>query len=192
MSFSFAWEVSLMEWLQGALGSLAKPIGSFFTMFGEEMILVAILGFLYWCYNKELAKQIGMMMVVGLVFNPMLKNVVMRRRPYFDHEGIKCLKPVERGADIYDVSDQGYSFPSAHSMNSGIMYWGLASRIKNKVLRTVLIILPFAVGISRCILGVHYPTDVLCGWIAGALIMAVLTAVLKRLRRTWKMYLIFF
>ena len=141
---------------------------------------------------KELAKQIGMMMVVGLVFNPMLKNVVMRRRPYFDHEGIKCLKPVERGADIYDVSDQGYSFPSAHSMNSGIMYWGLASRIKNKVLRTVLIILPFAVGISRCILGVHYPTDVLCGWIAGALIMAVLTAVLKRLRRTWKMYLIFF
>ena len=56
-----------MEWLQGALGSLAKPIGSFFTMFGEEMILVAILGFLYWCYNKELAKQIGMMMVVGLV-----------------------------------------------------------------------------------------------------------------------------
>ena len=42
-----------MEWLQGALGGLAKPIGSFFTMFGEEVILVALLAFLYWCYDKE-------------------------------------------------------------------------------------------------------------------------------------------
>ena len=68
MSFAFGWEVKLMEGLQRLLGGAGDEVGTFFTMFGEEMILVAVLGFLYWCWDKELAKRIGLMIVVGLVF----------------------------------------------------------------------------------------------------------------------------
>ena len=53
-TFYFEWEVSLMQWLQSWLGTVGIAIASFFTMFGEDLICVAIIGFLYWCWDKEL------------------------------------------------------------------------------------------------------------------------------------------
>ena len=56
--FYFEWEVNLIVFLQrllldtGKLGNAGKYIVSLFTLFGEEMFLIVILGFIYWCYNK--------------------------------------------------------------------------------------------------------------------------------------------
>ena len=90
ITFFFDWEVRLIEWIQSWLGSAGTAIASFITLFGEEFMLVAILGFIYWCYDKEFGKFVGFNVFVGLVWNPMLKNIVLRRRPYFDNPGIKC------------------------------------------------------------------------------------------------------
>ena len=83
-TFYFEWEVQLMVWLQSVLGSAADIVGSFFTLFGEELLLVAFLGFLYWCLDKELGKRVGLMVIIGIVWNPFVKNIFLRRRPYFD------------------------------------------------------------------------------------------------------------
>ena len=79
--------------------------------------------------------------LVGITLNPMVKNIFLRRRPYFDHSGIQCLKPVERGADIYDISAQGYSFPSGHSTNGVTLYTSLGRYKKNRVLMIIGIII---------------------------------------------------
>ena len=98
-TFYFGWEVALMEGLQAGINSIGVVLASALTMLGEEATLVAILGFLYWCYDKKFGKFIGTNIVVGITLNPMLKNMVYRRRPYMDHEGIQCLKQVKPELD---------------------------------------------------------------------------------------------
>ena len=169
--FCYDWEVRLMELLQAHMGALGAAFATFFTFFGEEMLLVALFGFIYWCVDKKAAKTIGISLLIAQVSNSMIKNVALRRRPYFDNDGIKCLKPVASDADIYDISAQGYSFPSAHAMNSVVMYGGLCRLVKSMAFKTVFVLLPIIVGISRVAVGVHYPTDVIVGWILGLIIL---------------------
>lgn len=173
ITFYFDWEVALQEWLQSVIGTgIGVKIASAITMFGEELIMIAVLGFLYWCYDKEFGRFVGMNILVGLVVTPMLKNLMFRRRPYFDHAGINILKPVDASADIYDIAAQGYSFPSGHTTNSTVLYTSLPRYKKgNKLLLAAAVLLPFLVGLSRVILGAHYVTDVLCGWIVGTVLM---------------------
>ncbi len=183
-----------MEWIQNMLGTIGVQIASLFTMLGEELLLIAVLAFIYWCYDKEFAKLMGAGIVVGLVGNALVKNIALRRRPYFDHEGIKCLKPVHAGSDIYDIAAQGYSFPSGHATNSAMIYWGLLSRKYErgaKAIRTVFVLLPILVGLSRIALGVHYPTDVIVGWIMGGAI-AFLFPILQSKIERWKLHLTIF
>lgn len=168
----FFWEVRLMEWLQGHLGPAASACVSFLSVFGEEMIMIAILGFLYWGWNKKMARSVGLSVLMGVVWNPMIKNVVLRRRPYFDHSGIRILRVVEPEADIYDIAAQGYSFPSGHSTNAVAIYGSLALQARKRILTAAAVILPLLVGISRVAVGAHYPTDVLAGWLLGGLIIA--------------------
>ena len=89
-TFYFEWEVALQQWLQGMIDSeIGIAIVSFITMFGEEMVMIAVLGFLYWSYDKKFGKFVGLNILIGTVANPKLKNLAFRRRPYFDHPGIK-------------------------------------------------------------------------------------------------------
>ncbi len=170
-TFFYDWEIALIVWLQEALGPLGAAIASFLSSFGEELVLVAVTGFVYWCYDKRFGRYVGLNMLMGVVLNPMIKNVFIRRRPYFDHERILCLKPVDSSSDIYDIAAQGYSFPSGHSTDSVTVYGSLARYLKKPWLVVLAIAVPLLVGTSRFILGVHYPTDVLCGWLLGLLVL---------------------
>ena len=77
-----------------------------------------------------------------------------------------------------------YSFPSGHALYAaccyGVLAWLVASRIQNKSLRILIwsfaVLLAFLIGLSRIYLGVHYPSDVIAGFVAG--IVWTLTIVL--------------
>ena len=183
-TFYFDWEVSLMIWLQAHLGSFGEALANFFSMFGEEMLLVVILGFLYWCYDKEYGKFVGLNLLSANVWFPMIKNICMRRRPYMDNPQIACLRRVDAEGDIYDVITQGYSFPSGHSTAAAAAYGSLPAYRKKKTwLAPVCYCLIFLVGVSRFCLGVHYPTDVLAGWAVGFLAIGLIPLLLKKVKR---------
>ena len=187
-SFFFPWEVNLMEWLQSHISGAGISVISRFSMFGEELLLILILGFVYWSYDKKLGRTMGLSAIMGMVWNTMVKNIVLRRRPYFDHEAIKILRVVDPEADIYDVAAQGYSFPSAHSTNAATMFGSLAVNLHRRWVTVIAIIIAVLTGLSRIVVGAHYPTDVLAGWLLGAIGVLIVQVLQKRIRNTLALY----
>lgn len=179
-SFFFDWEVSLIVWLQTHMGAFGASLASFISAFGEELACVAVIGFLYWCYDKRFGRFVGLNVLIGIVLNPMIKNVFVRRRPYFDSLEIKCLKPVDKSADIYNIAAQEYSFPSGHSVNAVAVYGSAAVFGKKKYLAVIAVVLSLLIGVSRFCLGVHYPTDVLAGWLLGLVIIIAVSRLQRR------------
>lgn len=189
-TFYFEWEPVLMHWLQAHMNSFAVGLASLVTLFGEELIMVVVLGYVYWCHNKRMGIYLGVNFCMAGIWNPMLKNVFMRRRPYFDHAGVQCLKPVEAGADIYDINAQGFSFPSGHSTNAAVVYGSIARFGKRRWMAAVAVLVTVLVGCSRFCLGVHYPTDVLCGWMLGLAALFFIPWLQARFSRKWVFYLV--
>ena len=181
-SFAFDWEISLMEWLQTNLGSGMISVISFFSVFGEELLLILILGFLYWGYDKKMGKTVGVNVLMGVIWSTMIKNVFLRRRPYFDHENIKILRIVDSSADPSDIASQGFSFPSLHSANAVTMYFSVAARMKKRLMSCLAVVLPLLVGFSRIAVGAHYPTDVLAGWLMGGLAICAVSWLRKAIK----------
>ncbi|MCR5099301.1 MAG: phosphatase PAP2 family protein [Lachnospiraceae bacterium] len=170
-SFFFDWEISLEEWLQAALPDGVITAISQFSFLGETTIMLVIMGILYWGLDKEFGKYVGVNILVAITFNPLIKNIFIRRRPYFESEGIDLKRLIEPKADKYDMLAQGYSFPSGHSSGSLTLYGSLACYMKKRWMTVLAIVFPILVGFSRVVVGAHYPTDVFVGWIMGIAII---------------------
>lgn len=95
---------------------------------------------------------------------------------FFLNQTLKFFFARSRPTEINLIVENGYSFPSGHSMLS-LAYYGffvyliLNSNIKrkNKILAIIsLALLIFFIGLSRIYLGVHYASDVLAGFAISA------------------------
>ena len=84
-----------------------------------------------------------------------LKNRLVRQRPYISWQAIEAyIAPLDR-----------YSFPSGHTMNA--VNFALLFSFFYPPLAWLVVPFAILVGLSRIILGMHYPTDVLVGAVLG-------------------------
>ncbi len=91
-----------------------------------------------------------------VILNQVLKHIIRRARPV----GINLIK------------ENGFSYPSGHSMVSlafyGFLIYLIIKADWNKKIKLLLVIvlsiIILLIGISRIYLGVHYPSDVLSGF----------------------------
>ncbi|MBR3305263.1 MAG: phosphatase PAP2 family protein [Christensenellaceae bacterium] len=178
------WEVALIEWLEG-LGSFTKIIANIFTFIGGEYGLLLTVLILMFCWKKEPGKRIALTVTAVNVFAPMIKACAKRLRPYMEHpDRIKPGDVLETKDNAMDVAVQGYSFPSTHSASAVSIYGSLAREVKKKPMWIISGAISLLVGLSRIALGMHYPTDVIAGWVLGVIGIAVLS-LLFRIRKEW-------
>ncbi len=170
-SFFFNWEIALEEWIQSVFPDALIHVLSWLSSLGEELVIFAVIGLIYWAFDKKFGRYLAISMIMVNVWNCMIKNVVLRRRPYFESEDIDLKRLVDPGADKYSIAAQGYSFPSGHSSGAAALYGGMARYTGNRALKVLAVILPLLVGASRIVVGAHYPTDVAAGLCLGAFVV---------------------
>jgi membrane-associated phospholipid phosphatase len=189
--FYFDWEVSLIEWVQRSMGQVGEIAARVMSFIGGETITLLLLIVLLFCYRKEAGKKVACSVLMAGIWFPMVKNIVLRVRPYMAHkEQVKCLQVVEADADKMDIVQQGYSFPSGHGATAVSLFGSAAMEIRKRWMWCLAVILPLLIGLSRIAVGVHYPTDVLAGWAVGILAVGFNVLLQKTVKKEWMRYAI--
>lgn len=122
-------------------------------------LLLALLGATFLVWRGRLGHASALLAIVlgGRLMVELLKQLIGRPRPDLD----------------YPVMVQSLSFPSGHAANSMIAFVAVAlfctPERHRKAAMTVAIGASLVVGATRPLLGVHWPSDALSGWIFGLL-----------------------
>lgn len=117
-------------------------------------------------------KYLVVAMIGAVIIDTGLKTIVHRARP----------------PEVFaNTMPSSYSFPSGHALFAFVFYLSVAMIVAprlNGIARatfwSVAVLLVVLIGASRLFLGVHYPTDVLGGYIAGAFWLSVVQLSLPR------------
>ena len=160
------------QWLQGFDTQLANlvrgpypdwhPFYLTVTKLGNPSMIIALTIFLVALllltkrYLEGIWLSAGFVIVAGIV-NPLIKHAIYRQRPTLEHL----------------VTETSYSFPSGHSATSmvvfGTLIFILPGIVKSKYLRLglqgLLGLTILLIGCSRIYLGVHFPSDILAGFL---------------------------
>ncbi len=162
-------------WLTNAFGAITYL--GWYPVAGAASFL-ALLGLLW-------RRRIGdaLLLVAALssaLLTLVLKALIGRPRPDFA---------------IVDPAPQNMGFPSGHAtfavLLAGVLIYLVWQHVENRILRWLLCggltFLALAVGVSRVYLGVHWPSDVLGGYLFGAAVLPLLVVLKDRLTlRLWR------
>jgi undecaprenyl-diphosphatase len=150
-----------------------RPLILVVSLLGEPVLIVCS-GLVIWMvgFNRhdQQIKNAAVYAGGAYTLNIALKLILHRRRP--------------RGRVVRTFGLRSYSFPSGHAFGSVILYGLLAYIISAHLGRAWVVVLSLvgvwlvlSIGVARVYLGSHFPSDVLAGWLLGAVsLIAVLKA----------------
>jgi hypothetical protein len=113
------------------------------------------------------------MILISVWLNIVLKFVLDQPRPFFLN--------YDPSVDITNIQEPMGGLPSGHAQNSLVMWIIIASWGKQKRFYGIAALFCLLVGFSRVYLGVHFPSDILGGWLIGGILLAVYFCAGKRI-----------
>jgi undecaprenyl-diphosphatase len=188
-TFGFAWlarsifadrfvtfDDSVITWLHGFWGPLPDQVMLALTTLGEALwlgIIIGVAAILAW--RARLWVE-----AVGLVVAAVGAGLILQGLKLFFQRARPSLFP-----GLFKLTS--YSFPSGHALGSlvcyGILAYVLLRFIQRRWVKIALIaatvLLVLGIGLSRVYLGVHYPTDILGGYIAGAIWLTIVIGAVR-------------
>jgi len=149
------------------------------TNLGSDLAYIATLVLYFWLGSPREARTLGLFFALSALLNSVLKDAFKEPRPFVQN-------PAVASKAAQDTAG-GYAFPSGHAMVTATLWVLMALQKRSSLLWGVALVLTVLVGLSRVILGVHYLSDVLVGFLLGvglALLAVSLTPALERLNQT--------
>lgn len=166
---------SILEWIphpEGIFGSIFKAISVFCHYTGGITFFVFLLPFVYLCYSKKLGIKLGVAILSSGIINGLAKFYFESPRP----SGL----PPERFFDLISAAEEkAFGFPSGHA-HVAILLWGiLFLHFQNRMLKSFSFFMILAVPFSRMYMGVHYPGDVIGGFLMGLVSLFIIEGLFR-------------
>ncbi len=157
-------EITLILLIQSIGGWLAGPM-QVISFLGREEFFMAAMPLIYWSIDGAMGLRFAVMLLFSNAVNCALKLVFHSPRPYWIDARVRALS-----------TESSFGLPSNHAQ-VGASVWGLAaSVVKPAWARVILIVIIGLIGFSRIYLGMHFISDVIFGWIIGALLLFLIFA----------------
>lgn len=164
-------------------GGFMTPFMNFISLLGKGGIFLILLSVALLLLKRT--RRFGTAMLIGLFVgalfvNLFLKVVIARPRPYTDPEGF--FYPLWLIMGQHTESDM--CFPSGHT-NAAFAAMVPLFILGNKKVSWLALVFGILMGISRIYLVVHYPTDVIGGFITGTIAGIIGTLIAINLPKKW-------
>lgn len=124
-------------------------------------------------FIKEKIKNFIPVLATGILawgMGNLLKSIFKVNRPFITFTEVRTLVP-----------ESGFSFPSLHS--TLITALAFAVYFKNKKFGYICLFIALLIGLSRVVVGVHYPLDVLGGFILGFIVAYIVHIISNKLKK---------
>lgn len=155
------WGIAVVLWFQQLSPTLDLPFKAL-TFLGNLAFFLVFLPLIYWCIDRRTGARLLVLFLISAYANALAKLVAGQPRPFQYDARVKPL-----------VHAIGGGLPSGHTQNAVVVWGYLASQIGSRKLWIVAGFLMIAIPVSRLYLGVHFPTDLLGGYISGALLLGL-------------------
>lgn len=143
-------------WLQGFASDGLTGFMTAMSWLGRDYFYILFFPFLYWCVSKRWGVISGFVLVISLYTGEWIKWAFKMPRP--------PSPPVEKW-----WTETSPGFVSTHAAPALGVWGALALLARRSWVTLVAVLLWFLISLSRLYLGVHYPGDVIGGWLVGAI-----------------------
>jgi len=151
--------IPILLWLQQFSPALDVPFKAF-TFLGEVDFFLLFLPVLYWCLNRRLGARMSILIPLSAYIGAVVKVVLNQPRPFELDPRVRAI-----------VSETDRGFPSLHTQNTVVTWGYLGAAFRRTWLWIAAGLLMVFVPLSRLYLGVHFPTDLLGGYVIGAALL---------------------
>jgi membrane-associated phospholipid phosphatase len=156
------WGIEVIVWVQSLSNPFLDAVFGAITFLGNAEFYLLALPIVYWCVHKQVGVALGYLSLFSVWFNDAVKYLFKIPRPEAFDTRIRVL-----------AEETNPSFPSGHAQNA-VAVWGyLAYRSRNWIFTVIAVLLILAIGLSRIVLGVHFPEDLIGGWLIGLVSLVV-------------------
>jgi membrane-associated phospholipid phosphatase len=152
------WGVNVVLAVQTLPG--LEGVMEIFTFLGNEEFFLLVMPLLYWCVDAGLGARVAALLVASNSLNGLVKLALHLPRPYW----------IDTRVQVMSV-ETSYGLPSGHAQNATAIWGALAAHLRRAWTWVAALAVILLISLSRVYLGVHFPTDLLGGWIIGGALL---------------------
>jgi membrane-associated phospholipid phosphatase len=174
----YLWGLELVRAVQALENPILTGLVKGFTALGTELFYIPALLFSVWCEDEKRGFRLGLLDLFSAWTNIFFKALFQQPRPY-------NLDP-----SVGRAFEPSYGLPSGHAQGSLVFWAPLGFGIGRegaarggggqRLFRGLVVFIILGMAFTRLYLGVHFPTDILGGWVWGGVLLTIYGLLGKR------------